>query len=159
MWLFLGSCKTSRSLHWFPTLCLNLESLQRGLLWFPGVCPGSSEVKASACNVGGRPGFDPSVRKITWRRKWQPTPVFLPGESHGRRSLVDYSPRGRKESDTTEQIHFPWLQVTYAVQIASATQYYLKAVSLGNLQIRKLKRGTHSKDKEGMRDLQLLLSH
>ena len=38
-----------------------------------------------------------------WRRKWQPTPVFLPGESHGRRSLVDYSPRGRKESDTTER--------------------------------------------------------
>ena len=36
----------------------------------------------------------------------QPTPVFLPGESHGRRSLVGYSPRGRKESDTTEQLHF-----------------------------------------------------
>ena len=39
-----------------------------------------------------------------WRRKWQPTPVLLPGESHGRRSLVGYSPQGRKESDTTEQI-------------------------------------------------------
>ena len=38
--------------------------------------------------------------------KWQPTPVLLPGESHGRRSLVDYSPWGRKESDTTEQLHF-----------------------------------------------------
>ena len=36
----------------------------------------------------------------------QPTPVFLPGESHGRRSLVGYSPRDRKESDTTEQLHF-----------------------------------------------------
>ena len=35
--------------------------------------------------------FDPRVRKILWRRKWQPTPVFLPGESHGRRSLVGYS--------------------------------------------------------------------
>ena len=42
----------------------------------------------------------------TWRRKWQPTPVFLPGESHGRRSLVGHSPRGRKESDTTERLHF-----------------------------------------------------
>ena len=41
-----------------------------------------------------------------WRRKWQPTPVFLPGESHGRRSLVGYSPQGRKESDTTERVHF-----------------------------------------------------
>ena len=38
---------------------------------------------------------------LYWRRKWQSTPVFLPGESHGRRSLVGYSPRGHKESDTT----------------------------------------------------------
>ena len=38
--------------------------------------------------------------------KWQPTPVFLPGESHRRRSLVGYSPRGCKESDTTERLHF-----------------------------------------------------
>ena len=44
-------------------------------------------------------------REIPWRRKWQSTPVFLPGESHGRRSLVGYSPRGRKESDTTERLH------------------------------------------------------
>ena len=42
----------------------------------------------------------------TWRRKWQPTPVFLPGKSHGLRILVGYSPWGHKESDTTEQIHF-----------------------------------------------------
>ena len=40
-----------------------------------------------------------------WRRKWQPTPVLLPGESHGGRSLVGYSPRGRKELDTTERLH------------------------------------------------------
>ena len=46
------------------------------------------------------------VGKIPWRRKWQPTPVLLPGESHGWRSLVGYSPQGRKESDTTERIHF-----------------------------------------------------
>jgi len=45
------------------------------------------------------------VGKIPWRRKWQPTPVLLPGESHGWRSLVGYSPQGRKESDTTERIH------------------------------------------------------
>ena len=41
-----------------------------------------------------------------WRRKWQPMPVFLPGEFHGQRSLVGYSPQGLKESDTTEQLHF-----------------------------------------------------
>ena len=54
----------------------------------------------------GRPAFDPWIRKIPWRRKWQPTPVFLPGESHGWRSLVSYSPWGHKELDTTEQLHF-----------------------------------------------------
>ena len=41
--------------------------------------------------------------KIPWRRAWQPTPVFLPGESHGQRSLKGYSPQGHEESDTTEQ--------------------------------------------------------
>ena len=41
-----------------------------------------------------RPGFDPWIRKIPWRRAWQPTPVFLPGESHGQRSLVCCSPWG-----------------------------------------------------------------
>ena len=46
------------------------------------------------------------VGKIPWRKQWQPTPVFLPGESHGRRSLVGYSPRGCKESDMTERLHF-----------------------------------------------------
>ena len=50
----------------------------------------------------GRPGFDPWFGKIPWRRAWPPTPVFLPGESHGQRSLVGYSPRGHTESDTTE---------------------------------------------------------
>ena len=44
--------------------------------------------------------FHPCVRKIPWRRKWQPTPVFLPGEFHGQRSLAGYSPWGRKGSDT-----------------------------------------------------------
>ena len=54
----------------------------------------------------GRPGFNPWVGKIPWRRKCQPTPVLLPGKSHGWRSLVGYSPWGHKESDTTERFHF-----------------------------------------------------
>ena len=53
-----------------------------------------------------RPGFNPWVGKIPWRRKWQPTPVLLPGKFHGLRSRVGYSPCGRKESDTTERLHF-----------------------------------------------------
>ena len=43
---------------------------------------------------------------IEWRRQWQPTPILLPGKSHGRRSLVGCSPWGCEESDTTEQLHF-----------------------------------------------------
>ena len=66
--------------------------------------PGGSEVKASACNAGDL-GLIPGWGRPPWRRKWQPTPVFLPGESHGPRSLAGYSPRGRKESDTTERLH------------------------------------------------------
>ena len=46
--------------------------------------------------------FDPWVGKFPWRREWQPTPVFLPGEFHGQRTLVGYSPWGHKESDMTE---------------------------------------------------------
>ena len=47
-------------------------------------------------------GFDLWVRKISWRREWLPTPVFLPGESHKQKSLEGYSPWGHKESDTSE---------------------------------------------------------
>ena len=53
-----------------------------------------------------RPRFDLWVRKIPWKREWLPTLVFLPGKSHGQRSLAGYSLWGRKESDTTEQVHF-----------------------------------------------------
>ena len=48
--------------------------------------------------------FAPWDRKIPWRRKWWPIPVFLPGRFHGQRSLVGYSPWGQKESDTTKQL-------------------------------------------------------
>ena len=46
--------------------------------------------------------FNPWVRKVPWRKAWQTTRVFLPGESHGQRRLVGYSPQGHKELDTTE---------------------------------------------------------
>ena len=51
-----------------------------------------------------RLGFNSWVRKMPWRRKWQPTPVFLPGKCHGQRSLVGYSPWGHKASDMTERL-------------------------------------------------------
>ena len=63
-----------------------------------------------------RPGFDLWVGKIPWRRDWLPTPVFLPGEFHGKRSLVGYSPWGHKELDLTEQVilslFFHWKVLT-----------------------------------------------
>ena len=67
--------------------------------------PDGSEVKASACNAGDL-GLIPGSGRSPGEgngRKWQHTPVFLPGESHGWRSLVGYSPLGRKELDTTDQ--------------------------------------------------------
>ena len=59
--------------------------------------------KESTCQCW-RCRFNPWVWKIPWRRKWQPTPIFLPGESQGQRSLGIYSSWGRKESDATEQL-------------------------------------------------------
>ena len=68
--------------------------------------PGGSDGEVSAYNEG-RPGFNSRVGKMPWRRKWPLTPVFLPGKSSGwKRSMTGYSPWGRKESDTTELLHF-----------------------------------------------------
>jgi len=64
----------------------------------------SAKESTCQCRRCRRPGFDPWLGKIPWRRKWQPTPVFLPGKSHGQRSLVGYSPWGHKELDTTERL-------------------------------------------------------
>ena len=57
-----------------------------------------STCKAGECPQYKRPSSDPWVRKFPWRRKWQPTPIFLPGEVHGQRNLVGYSPWACKES-------------------------------------------------------------
>ena len=63
-------------------------------------------VKIPAANAGDirEHGLDTWIRKIPWRREWEPTPVFLPGESHGERSLAGYGPWSRKEADTTERL-------------------------------------------------------
>ena len=82
-----------------PNYVTNILSfINRSLLSFyrvPGGRPWWLRGKESAYQCK-RYGFNPGVRKITWRRKWQPTPVFLPGKSHGQRSLVGYSPWGHK---------------------------------------------------------------
>ena len=71
--------------------------------------PSGTVIKNLPANTGdardtGR--LDPWVRKMSWRRKWQPAPVFLPGEFQGQRSLVGYSPWCRKELDTTEHTSY-----------------------------------------------------
>ena len=78
-------------------------------------------VKNPPANTGakGRHRFDPWVGKIPWRGKWQPSLEFLPGEVHGQRSLVGYSPRGRKESDTIEQAHTDLSYQPWVAQILS----------------------------------------
>ena len=65
------------------------------------------------CRRHRRCGFYPWVGMIPWRRKWQPTPVFLPGKFHGQRSLAGYSPRGHKELDdwTHTSKHIPIITV------------------------------------------------
>ena len=66
---------------------------------FPGGTSGKEPT--CQCRRHKRSRFDPWVRKI-WRRAWQPTPVLLPAESHGQRSLAGYGSYGQKELDTTE---------------------------------------------------------
>ena len=83
------------------------------ILYFVARLPRGHSGKESACQCKRRRrhGFDPWVGKIPWRRKWQPTPIFLPGESHGQRSLAGYSPWDYKESDTTERLNTTLLPI------------------------------------------------
>ena len=67
--------------------------------------PGGSDGKASACSAGD-PGSIPGLGRSPGEGNGNPTPVLLPGKFHGLRSLVGYSPWGRKELDTIEQLHF-----------------------------------------------------
>ena len=79
-------------IYWAPSSGLPLWGFPDGL-----------DSKECACNAGD-PGSIPESGRFPWRWEWQPTPVFLPGESHGQRRLAGYSSRGDKESDTTERL-------------------------------------------------------
>ena len=80
---------------------------QTYISWNIWACQVGTVSKKPAANaVCGRLGFNPCVGKIPWRRKWQLTPVFLPGKSHGQRNLVGYSSWGHKESDMTERLNW-----------------------------------------------------
>ena len=92
---------------YFICFCWNLVDLQWGTATDPHTR--ASQV-ARTCRRHERLGFDPWVWKSPWRRKWQPTPGFLPGKCYAWRSLAGNSPQGLKESDTTE-----WLCVCVCV--------------------------------------------
>ena len=84
-----------------------LSASSKALLWGFEIFtlgPGASLIAQSVKNLPAmqETWFDSWVWKIPWRRKWQPTPAFLPGESHGQRSLAGYSPWGHKELGMTE---------------------------------------------------------
>ena len=106
---FLSLANLYSSLETLPTACLCQEEV---LLLNCFVCALKKIIKVpwwlsgrqSTCQ-SKQCGFDPWVRKILWRRKWQPTAVFLPGESHRQGSLVCYSPWGREEFDMTERLN------------------------------------------------------
>ena len=68
--------------------------------WY--IIASSGKEPTCQCKRPKRCWFNPWVEKILWRRKWQSTPVFLPGKTHGQSSLMGYSPQGRKELDTTK---------------------------------------------------------
>ena len=102
MWNF-----SSQTKDWIHTPCIVRWSLNHwttGKSLFYSFLLSSASGKYTICQSWRhkRCGFDPWVRKIPWRRAWQSTPVFMPGESHGQRSLVGYSQWGSTESDTTE---------------------------------------------------------
>ena len=88
-------CKESDTTEW---LTRSLSQYKRGF-------PGGSVVKNLPANAGDTDSI-PESGRFLGRRKWKPTPVFFPGEYHGQRSLVGYSPRGCKESNVTELLSY-----------------------------------------------------
>ena len=80
-----------------------LREAKKGFVTYPRVSQMVLVVKNRPANAGDlRHGFNPWIGKISWRRSWEPTPVFLPKEPHRQRSLAGYSPWGCKELDATE---------------------------------------------------------
>ena len=69
----------------------------------------------------GLHSFSILLDHLPWRRKWQPTPVLLPGKSHGQRSLVGYGPWDHKQLDTTERLEFPFLVLDHQTLVTSHT--------------------------------------
>ena len=99
----LSSSSSLNRVYWNPPpLGRTYSSLIILSLDLPDPGGASGKEPTCQCRRCKRHGFDPWVRKMLWRRKWQPAPVFLPGKSHGQRSLAANSPWSHKESDMIE---------------------------------------------------------
>ena len=104
---YIATIKLSISLYYilmYPVLFSQFIDSMVPLVGFSGGA--SSQEPACQCRRHKRCGFNPWVQKIPWRRVWQPTRVFLPGKSHGQRSLEGYSPWGHQELDMTEAAQY-----------------------------------------------------
>ena len=111
----------------------------RALLSWPGaflvaqwyrICPPMQETQET--------WFWSLGQKELWRRKWQPTSLFLPGKSHGQRSLIGYSPWGCKDSDRTKQLH------TQAHDLITSQSLYLQTPSHWGLQHQHMNYGRNT---------------
>ena len=102
-------------------ILLFIKSL--AFFWLIVGFPGSSDGKASANNVGDLDSI-PGSGRSPGEGKWQLTPVFMPGKFHGPRSLVGYTPWGRKELDKTERFHFTSLQEQTSILVFSKFHAY-----------------------------------
>ena len=102
--------------------------------WYSVGLPGGTSGKEFSyqCRRCQRHGFDSWVGKIPWRRKWHPTPVFLPGESHGQRSLADCCPWGHRESDTTEHLSMMILSIFLFSLFDTIVNRIILFISLSN---------------------------
>ena len=110
---YLFSSGSSRPRNWTRVSCIAGGFFTNWAIMASGV---TAQIRADMDNSGGTNGKESAcqcrrynrhrlhlwTRKTAWRRKWQPTPVFLPGESRGQRSLAGYSPWGHKESETID---------------------------------------------------------
>ena len=105
-------------------------------------CPGlptwlSGKVPACQWRRHRRCGFDSWVGKSHWRRKWHPTPVFLPGQSHARKNLAEYNPWGHKELNMAEWLStHVYMSISNSLTIHSPHSALLETISLFSKSVR-----------------------
>ena len=120
----LAGCTEQRAGCLWPSFrALRHSSAYEGKPWWL-----SGKESTYPCRRRRRRVFDRWVGKNPWRRTWQPTPVFLPRESHGQRSLVGFCPWGRKELDTTELLNTHTARCEWGGRMPETNISYFKTV-------------------------------